>query len=230
MKHRKMTIMLAALIALLTACSTQYTSPEQEKDPAVEPVPEQPVDNTEPSQDNNNSSDPDTPVSAPAEENQTIRLPETVLTYEMEGMKEEKMGYLGESKNQEYSFYVMEGYQFAEEEPGRDIVMLEANRDIYMRIEVLPDDVNFVELKENTKATLEAGFTEVFEITTGIPKHELFEDVVYMFAAHNNKMKAEAYVIKGNKTRPHLRITCVGVEEVESFSPFWAMANTILRQ
>jgi hypothetical protein len=231
MKHWKMTIILTILIALLTACGTENTSPEQEKDhPVVEPAPDHPADNTEPSKDNQNGSDPDTPVSSPAKEDQTIRLIETVLTYEMEGMKEEKMGYLRESKNQGYSFYVMEGYQFEEEEPGRDIVMLEANPDIYMRIEVLSDDVNFVEFKGNTKATLEAGFDEVFEITKGIPKHELFKDVVYMIAAHNEETKAESYVIKGNKTRPHLRVTCVGVHDVESFSPFWAMAHTIERQ
>jgi hypothetical protein len=37
----------------------------------------------------------------------------------------------------------MEGYQL-EEEPDRDIVMLEDNSDIYMRIEVLSNDVNFI--------------------------------------------------------------------------------------
>jgi hypothetical protein len=230
MTHWKMTIICTILFVFLSACSTQHTFPMTEKDdPVVEPAPDLPVDPTEPS-DDNNGTDPDTPVSSPAKEDQTIRLFETVLTYEMEGMKEEKIGYLRESKNQGYSFYVMEGYQFAEEEPGRDIVMLEANPDIYMRIEVLSDDVNFVVIKENTKATLEAGFDEVFEITEGIPKHELFNDVVYLMAAHNEETKAESYVIKGNKTRPHLRITCVGVHEVESFSPFWTMAHTIERQ
>jgi hypothetical protein len=238
MKHWKMAMILSILITLITACGTQSTSTEKEKDQStVEPVSEQPSDNTkqtedgtEPSDDKNNGTDPNTPVSSPANDDQKVRLLETVLTYEMEGMKEEKMGYLQESKNQGYSLYVMEGYQFEEEEPGRDVVMLEANPDIYMRIEAFPDDAKLYDLKGNTKSTLEAGFDEVYEIPKATMKHELFKDALVIIAARSEEAKAESYIIKGNEKRPHLRITCFGVSDVESFSPFWAMANTIEQQ
>jgi hypothetical protein len=242
MKHWKLTMILSILIALMTACGTQNPSQKQENDQsAVEPSTEQPADNTkqsedntkqsenntEPSEDKSNGTDPNTPVSSPAKEDQKIRLLETVLTYEMEGTKQQKTGFLKESNNQGYSLYVMEGYQLEEEEPGRDVITYDANPKIYMLIEVFPDDANLSEVKGNTKSTLESGFDKVYEIPKATMKHELFKDAFIILGASSEDMKAESYIIKGNEKRPNLRITCYGVTEVESFSPFWAMANTI---
>ncbi|MCM3305593.1 hypothetical protein [Priestia megaterium] len=50
------------------------------------------------------------------------RLPQQKFTYPYKGSSRTEVGYLKRSTNQNYTLYVLEGYEFIEEEPRKDVI------------------------------------------------------------------------------------------------------------
>ncbi|TYR80857.1 hypothetical protein FZC66_10895 [Priestia megaterium] len=159
------------------------------------------------------------------EQNQKMRLPEQKFTYQNEGVTEEKMGFLQTSKNQNYTLYVLEGYEFTEEEPRKDVIYYKDNDQLWMRIEILPKDTKWPELKSQTKEMLKAGFNTVSEADSSTLSSKLNIDA--SFIASNNKMKGQSLLIKAIENRPAMRLTIFTPKETEGLDAFLEMANTI---
>lgn len=74
---------------------------------------------------------------------------------EVEGMKETRTGTLAMTDNG-YYMYVIPPYAFTPEEPGADLVFMEAFPDYSMRIQPLPEDTDLSLVRENAEAELKA--------------------------------------------------------------------------
>jgi hypothetical protein len=85
-----------------------------------------------------------------------IRTPEQNLQFKVEGQTKEQTAFLKNSENQNYSMYVLPEYELNGEEPGKDVLTLKNNEELFMRIEVLPQDVNWTELEQNSDEILKA--------------------------------------------------------------------------
>ncbi|MBM7702040.1 hypothetical protein [Metabacillus iocasae] len=204
----------------MTACgTTNNTSDETNgQTPAIEEPQENEATQPEDSEETNG----DEPVSS--DDNQLIRLPEQLMTYEVEGMKEEQTGFLKQSNNQDYSLYVMENYTMTEEEPGKDVISYNNNKEMWMRVELLEETSDLSQVEEETKAMMEAGFEEANKVEG--PTGKDF-NVVAAFEGQLQNEKGAAYVVEGNDHHPPLRLTIFAPAEAESYTPFMEMAKTI---
>lgn len=156
---------------------------------------------------------------------QTIRLLEQMMAYENEGMQEEKMGFLKTSENQKYSLYVLEGYTFTEEEPRKDVIYYDANDKLWMRIEVLPDNVDWDKVEQEAIKGLEAVSTDVQKSSvTSYNETFSFHSV---HSASNDKNRTTSYLVKASDKRPAMRLTIFTPVETENVNAFLEMANSI---
>ncbi|WP_350020076.1 hypothetical protein [Priestia flexa] len=156
---------------------------------------------------------------------QTIRLPEQMLTYENEGMQEEKMGFLKTSENQKYSLYVLEGYTFTEEEPGKDVIYYDANDALWMRIEVLPNNVDWDKIEQEAIKGLEAVSADVQKNSVTSYNEDLSFRSVY--SASNDKDRTTSYLVKESDKRPAMRLTIFTPVETENVNAFLEMTRSI---
>jgi len=156
---------------------------------------------------------------------QTIRLPEQMLTYENEGMQEEKMGFLKTSENQKYSLYVLEGYTFTEEEPRKDVIYYDANDALWMRIEVLPNNVDWDKIEQEAIKGLEAVSADVQKNSVTSYNEDLSFRSVY--SASNDKDRTTSYLVKESDKRPAMRLTIFTPVETENVNAFLEMTRSI---
>ncbi|WP_110111942.1 hypothetical protein [Bacillus sp. CGMCC 1.16541] len=206
---------------MMTACGTTNDTTKETNGEA--PAIEEPQDSKDTQREDTNKQDGDTPVSS---DDEMMRLPEQLMTYEVEGMKEEQMGFLKQSENQNYSLYVMENYTFSEEEPGKDVISYNNNKDMWMRVELLEDNSDITQIEKDTKAMMEAGFKEATKVDG--PKMENFT----IKAAYEGQLgdeKGASYLVEGNEQHPPLRLTIFAPTETESYTPFMEMAKTIVQ-
>ncbi|WHY98964.1 hypothetical protein [Peribacillus simplex] len=127
---------------LLTGCGT--TTDENADEPQEDSVKEGNEGNNSQGDNHNNRSD------------NKVRLMEQNLQYTINGEAEEKTAFLKKSDNQPFSLYVLQQFRLSAEEPGKDIVFLTEDDSIYMRIELLKEDVNWDEVEKNVQAQLKS--------------------------------------------------------------------------
>lgn len=155
MKFINLYITIGLLAAVLTACGTGETSLEEAKNGTS---PQQ--ENVEPEEgsvqeDNNEETDPSDTM---------IRLLENNLTYTLNGETKEQTAFLKHSDNQGYSMYILPDYELTAEEPNKDVVMLSNDGEIFMRVELLPKDVDWDSTEQTAVEQLQAVASEVNEI------------------------------------------------------------------
>ncbi|MGE6378341.1 hypothetical protein [Peribacillus muralis] len=83
-----------------------------------------------------------------------VRLMEKNLKYTSNGRAIEKTAFLKRSDNQPFSLYVLQQFKLNAEEPGKDVVVLNEDDSIFMRIELLTGDVDWDEAEKNVKTQL----------------------------------------------------------------------------
>lgn len=136
-------------------------------------------------------------------------------------------GELTMSDQQAYQLYVLDGYAFTAEEPNRDLVYLEENDAVFMRIETYyPSDINFEDLAANTQDTVQASNpdAEVQEFTG-------FDGSSYSQSAAYEVETAEGHVtgIAFEGDNIIVRVTIFDHSTVEARDDFIEMAQTIER-
>ncbi|WP_404323797.1 hypothetical protein LG298_07990 [Cytobacillus firmus] len=159
------------------------------------------------------------------EGNSVIRILEQNMTYTVEGETKEDTAFLKHSDNQNYSMYVLPEYELTAEEPNKDVLYLSENDQIFMRIELLPNDADWDMIEENTKAQLEAVSENVQ--TSKAPSDDFYKNASVMKAEGNGE-KVSAYLMKNDNLS--LKLTIFNKEDADHEDAFLQMAKTIMKE
>ncbi|MDQ0217286.1 hypothetical protein ELQ35_07880 [Peribacillus cavernae] len=153
----------------------------------------------------------------------TIRIMEQNLQYEVNGEAKEETAFLTNSNNQKFSLYVLPEYELNGEEPGKDILTHKGEKGVSMRIELLPDDVDWTATEENTKAQLKA----ISDSVTAITKSGLTVDNGTVQEVISGNERVTAVLIKDKKTP--VRLTIYTTIDADHRQVFIEMGKTILK-
>lgn len=204
-------------IFLLTACGTsEEETGNGENNNSTPPNEEVEDDQTE--EDNNDNKD-DT-----QQDGNEIRIMEKNLSYEVGNETKEETAFLKESDNQAFSLYVLPDFTLTAEEPNKDIIHLNEQSEVFMRIEVLPDDVDMNQLEENTMIQLQSVNEEIAHPT--LPQDEFFKDASMMEASSETDT-VTALIIQNDTAQ--VKLTLFNKNEDENYKDaFIEMAKTIV--
>lgn len=193
---------------LLAGCGTADLAEEEPETEPAETTEEESSDTTQ---------DRETPEEAPEETegssgNEHSETPQGELTM---------------SDNQAYQLHVLDGYEFTAEEPNRDVIFLQENDAVFMRVETYyPNDIDFDELVATTQQTVQASN----------PDGELTEFTDYDSSAFDNSAAYEVATPEGHVTGMAfesdnivVRVTIFDHSTVEARGDFIQMAQTIER-
>lgn len=158
------------------------------------------------------------------EDDGVVRILEQNLQYSVNGEAKEETAFLKSSDNQLYSMYVLPEFELTAEEPQKDVLYLTENDHVFMRIELLPPDVQWDMVEENTKAQLQAVDETVqsIEVPSG---DEFFKDAIAMESTNGDDV-VTSYLIK-NSNQP-LKLTLFTKKDLDYKDAFVQMGKTIL--
>lgn len=168
-------IMLLSLL-LLIACGTA----EEPKDKIA---PDNMTADTE-KDDTNEKDEVTTEGDTQSGENDSTIPVEKALNYTTKGKEYTSETTIVDEAN--YSIQLLEGYELTQEEPGRDVLFLQENDAIFMRIEVIQkNDSSFDNLVANTEELMTAINEQYdsYEINN-IKEHKDIKDVVAYIGTH----------------------------------------------
>lgn len=140
---------------------------------------------------------------------------------------ETPQGELTMSDNQAYQLHMLDGYEFTAEEPNRDVIFLQENDAVFMRVETYyPSDIDFDELVATTQQTVQASN----------PDGVMTEFIDYDSSAFNHSAAYEVETPEGHVTgmvfesdNIVVRVTIFDHSTVEARGDFIQMAQTIER-
>lgn len=209
-------ITIGILAAVLTACGTGETSLEEAQNGTT---PEQEnVESEEESlqEESNEETDPSDTM---------IRLLENKLSFTLNGETKEETAFLKHSDNQGYSMYILPEYELTAEEPDKDVVMLTNNGEIFMRIELLSEDVDWNATEQTAVEQLQAVADEVNEVTP--PKLDFFTNSKIYEAKINGEV-ITSYLVNNNEGV--IKLTLFTKESADHRDSFIKMAETIVNE
>lgn len=130
---------------------------------------------------------------------------------------------LTKSDNQDFSLYLLDGYELTGEEPRKDVLYFKDEDHYFTRIELLPVDHNLDDATDTIKAQLEAVSPDVTkgEAPAG---HDWLNDAT-IYTSHNNEDRVNAYLIPKDKFL--LKLTIFTDVDDDHVDPFLRMAETI---
>ncbi|EWG11724.1 hypothetical protein [Cytobacillus firmus] len=218
----KFMLMIGVIAAVLAGCGTAQDDPGNGAEPGQneEETASEEQGGQEQSEEEEESED-----STDGEGNSEIRILEQNMTYSVKGEMKEDTAFLKHSDNQNYSMYVLPAYELTAEEPNKDVLYLTENDQVFMRIELLPDDADWDMIEENTKAQLEAVSENVQ--TSKAPSDDFYKDAAVMRAEGNGE-KVSAYLVKNDNLS--LKLTLFNKEDADHEDPFLQMAKTIMKE
>ncbi|MEH7121837.1 hypothetical protein V7122_09220 [Bacillus sp. JJ1532] len=158
------------------------------------------------------------------EDDGVVRIPEQNLQYTVNGEAKEETAFLKSSDNQPYSMYVLPEFDLTAEEPQKDVLFLTENDHVFMRIELLPPDVQWDMMEENTKAQLQA-VDETIQPIEVPSTDEFFKDSIALEASNGDDV-VTSYLIK-NSNQP-LKLTLFTKKDLNYKDAFLQMGKTIL--
>lgn len=167
-------------------------------------------------------------LTANAEEVKTtdlhVRILEQTLEYIFENSSKKEIANLKYNDNQNYSMYVLPRFELITEEAHKDILFDKENKSIFMRIEILPEDINWMEIKESTNLQLQVISNEV--IKTSLSSKFLEESAIHEVT--NGADIITVYFI--NKKDINLKLTMFTKNDIDHRDAFFQMAKTILKE
>ncbi|PLR75587.1 hypothetical protein CU633_20325 [Bacillus sp. V3-13] len=210
----------ALLLLLVSGCGTQE---EQANDDSTNSGNQQEESNQGEGNSEQNEEGTNNESSSPENSNGLVRILEQNLKYKVNGQETQDTAFLKHSDNQNYSMYVLPGYELTAEEPHKDSLFLTENPEVFMRIELLPGDADWETVTENTKAQL-AAVNE--HVKTMQPSEDAFlRNATVMESAQNGEI-VSAYLVKDEK-QP-LKLTMFTKENADHRDAFLQMAKTII--
>ncbi|WP_370222126.1 hypothetical protein [Cytobacillus sp.] len=218
----KLILMLGLFAAILTGCGTTQDDSGNEADPGQneEETASEGQDGQEQTEEQNSEED-----DSVGEGDSVIRILEQNMAYMVEGEAKEETAFLKHSDNQNYSIYVLPAYELTAEEPNKDALYLSENDQVFMRIELLPNDADWNMIEENTKAQLGAVSENVQ--TSEAPLDNFYKDATVMKAEGNGEL-VSAYLVKNEDLS--LKLTLFNKEEADHEDAFLQMAKTIMKE
>ncbi|PLT34395.1 hypothetical protein [Bacillus sp. V5-8f] len=153
----------------------------------------------------------------------TVRIMEKNLQYELGGEVKEETAFLKTSTNQGYSMYVLPAYELNEEEPGKDMLTLKGQEEVSMRIELLPEDVNWTEMEENTISFLKA----VSDTVNPVTEDGLTIENGSVQEVEKDNERVTSVLIKDKETP--VRLTIFTQKDADHRKAFLEMGKTILK-
>ncbi|WP_419392530.1 hypothetical protein [Cytobacillus praedii] len=221
----KWILLTGILGVILTGCGTSDDNNDGTNGAASSEDIEQ-VEQNENAATNNNGADENQNEETGLEEENTEdaspRNPEQTIKYKVNGETKEETAFLKESDNQNYSLYVLPEYELTAEEPNKDSLYLSENGQVFMRIEILPTDMQWDTIVENTKAQLAAVNEEVE--TVDVPSEDFFKDSIAMKSSTDEDI-VTAYIIK-NGEQP-FKFTIFSKKDSDYSDAFLQMGKTI---
>lgn len=202
----------------LAGCGSIEQSESADKGPAAEPV-------TAPEKNEEDKKTTDQEQTDQKSEEGIIRILEQNLTYNVNGEQKEQTAFLKNNDNQNYSMYVLPDYELTAEEPNKDVLFWSEDDSVFMRIELLPADVEWPLVEENSKAQLAAVGPEVKEIST--PEDPFFSNAWAMETKTETDV-VTSYLIK-NEKQP-LKLTIFTKDDADHREAFIEMAKTIMNE
>ncbi|KAF0820126.1 MULTISPECIES: hypothetical protein [unclassified Cytobacillus] len=217
----KFMLMLGIVAAVLAGCGTAQNDPDNGAEPGKNE--EETASERQDGQEQSEKEEPS--EGGNNEEGNVIRIMEQNMSYSANGETKEDTAFLKHSDNQNYSIYVLPAYELTAEEPNKDVLYLSENDQVFMRIELLPDDADWDMIEENTKAQLEAVSENVQ--TSNAPSDDFYKDASVMRAEGNGE-KVSAYLVKNDDLS--LKLTLFNKEDADHEDAFLQMAKTIMKE
>jgi ribosomal protein S8E len=156
--------------------------------------------------------------------NDYIRIQELKLSYHFNEKPKEEIAKLKYNDNHNYSIYLLPNYRLTEE-TKLDTVYLNEDESIFMKIEVLPEDVDWTSLMETTSSKLATIFKKApsksFLNSETLEKSTILE-------TNNDDTVITAYFI--NKKDIKLKLTMYTRKNADHRDAFFQMAKTIMRE
>lgn len=158
---------------------------------------------------------------ATTQEQASEKANEKTLTYKFNSETKTGTAVLKTSDNQPYSIYVLPEFELNAEEPGKDVLLLTENDSIFMRIELLPDNVDWAATEENVKTQLGAVSETITDPGLAIENGVAYE------ATTNNEV-VTGVLLKDEKAP--VRLTMFTTKDADYRQAFLEMAKTIQKQ
>lgn len=146
---------------------------------------------------------------------------EKTLQYVFNKENKEESALLKTSDNQPFSLYVLPKFELSAEEPGKDVVLLSENDRIFMRIELLPTDVDWVKTEKDAKAFLNAISDSITDPGLSIDNGSSYE------VTSKNDVVTVA-LLKSDKAP--VRITMFTTKDADYRDAFLQMAKTVQKR
>ncbi|WP_243298763.1 hypothetical protein [Bacillus litorisediminis] len=197
---------------ILTACGTSSTAPEEE-----------PANTTNPSANENTAQNPEETDAAEEPDADTNEEENSkTLTYTFNGSEVSETASLISSPEQPYSLSVLPGFTLDSEEPGKDVLYLNDDSSIFMRIELIDKTVNIEQLIQTT--------TDQLAVVTDVVNHDESSENVELpdaikLEASNNEQTVTSYIKKGDF---QWKITMFTTPSSDYRDAFLEMAKTIV--
>lgn len=216
-------ISLSALLVAGCGSADQST----DKTPASKPVsaPENTEKENDKEQANEQESSTEQEQAEDKGEEGVIRILEQNLSYKVNGEQKNDTAFLKYNDNQNYSMYVLPEYELTGEEPNKDVLFWNKDDSVFMRIELLPADIDWAMMEENTKAQLTAVGPDVKEAET--PEDPFFENAWAMETKSGSEI-VTSYLIK-NDQQP-IKLTLFTKDNADHKNAFLEMGKTILKE
>jgi len=221
---------------ILTGCGTS-----EQDDAANDPKPQE-TENSQSTDETKNGSTTDsskdsesTDTTAEKEKDETeekvedsekekVRILEQNIDYSVNGENKQNTAFLTTSDNQHFTMFVLPEYELSAEEPMKDVLLLSGKEDIFMRIEILPAEINWDEIEENVKAQLGSVSESVETVDAG--KLSITNGSVFEAVKGNDVVTS---VLLKDKNNP-VHLTLFTTKDADHRDAFIKMANTIIKQ
>ena len=197
--------------ALMTACGTSNTVSEDGSSGSANEAP-----------DENNKENPDETDGTEEPDSQTDEESHSqTITYTFDGSEFSESAALVSSPEQAFSMYTVPGFKLDSEEPGKDVLYLEEDSSIFMRIELIDESVNIEQLIETTTDQLAVVSSEVNRIE---PSENVDLPNATKLEASNDEQIVTSYIKEGDF---QWKITMFTTPSLDYRDAFLQMAKTI---
>ncbi|PPA72237.1 hypothetical protein [Jeotgalibacillus proteolyticus] len=209
-KHHLFHIAAVLLLLCLTACGTDNQSS---------------ADRGSENQEENGQQEETEDAGQEIEEDSIIRLLEQLVQFELHGEEIEKTAFLQESRENNYSLYVIDGFTFTGSELGTDQIVYDQDASQMMQIQSYPaDTAEEEELDSLAYSYAEASSSEIPEAWEPSEEYSFPDNTAGYQSSSDSEETLSFYFEKNNKV---MAISITITKDFGSTDAFLKMAETI---